>query len=213
MLRNTVCSIVVVSVASGVAAASLSSSFMSAEGVASANGTWVYTVDISGFRSVDAFGDPDNSFFSIFHQPKEDEDHPLPGTNSIIGIGWDINLSTVGSSWASDAVISFGEELDLQFAVADPFPVMNHQYSSGGIIGLPNGDTPAIGFGTGEYGLRVEFYEFFDDTQDMAEAVFGTGSTLTIRTQHAARFVIPTPGVCGPLWIAGLIFTRRRRAE
>lgn len=196
---------------SGTAAASTVNALLHSEADAATNGIWVYSIDISGFSSVDAFGDPDNSFFTIMHQPKEGIDAPPLDSNAIIGIGWDINLSTVGSSWASDAVIRFGSELNLQFAAGDDFPVTNHQYSSGGIIALPNGDTPAIGFGEGENALRVEFYESFDDTQNAPEAIFGPGSTLTIRTQHAASIVIPTPGVCAPLCIASLIFTRRRR--
>ena len=173
-------------------------------------GGWTIQIDISGFSTADAFGDPDNSFFSLIHLPKEPDEPSIPNANALIGIGWDLSLTTVGTSWASDVGINFGGEFDLAFST-DAFPVTNQFYSSFGIVDLVDAGISPVAFGEDEYAMRVEFFESFDDSQNMAEAFFEEGSILKLRTLHPAASVIPSPGVGSVLCLTGLVVFKRRR--
>jgi len=176
----------------------------------SPSGGWLIQIDISGLSTIDAFGDPDNNFFSLIHLPKEPDEPSIPNANTLLGIGWDLSLTTIGASWASDTAINFGGEFDIAFST-DSFPVTNQFYSSGGIIDLVDAGISPVSFGEDEYAMRVEFFETFDDTQNTAEAFFEEGSVLTLRTLHPATFAIPSPGPGSALCLAGLVVFKRRR--
>jgi hypothetical protein len=78
------------------------------------------------------------------------------------------------------------------------------------MVSLPDAGISPIAFGDDNM-IRVEFYESFDDTQDLPEAVFAPGSTLTICTNHAVEIVVPTPSSTSLLALAGYTASRRKR--
>lgn len=211
MKTRTTTAAITLAACAGAASASVftpAADFVSAD-IAAPSGTWVLTIDISGFSTRDLLGDPDNEFFTILDQPK-DGDQARGSLNAIIGIGWDVTLSTVGDSWASEATINFGAQLDLTPGINDAFPVANSSYNSGGIVDLVDAGVAPVSFDD-QGAIRVEFYESFDDTANIPEATFADGSTLTIRTRFAATYVIPSAPTLAPLAVAGLAMARRKR--
>lgn len=153
------------------------------------------TIDISGYQSFDLQGSPLNKIF-----------HVLVGVGTeITALEWDLNLSTVGGSWASEAVIGFENQLNLTPGIADAFPVTNANYSSDGIIDLSDVGLPNITVGADGL-LALEFFESFDDVPGVADAIWLAGSTITIYTPGW-----PTPGTASSLAFAGLIASRRKR--
>jgi len=168
------------------------------------------TVDISGLSAADTFGDPDNSFISLIHLPKEPDQPTSTEANALIGIGWDLSLTTVGTSWATDTTINFGGLLDVTFS-KDAYPVINQHYSSPGIINLADAGYAPIHFGIEEHAMRIEFFESFDDTQNMAESYFEEGSVLYLKTLFFATATIPAPTTAPLLALAALAASKRKR--
>jgi len=138
------------------------------------NSAWV-NVDISGVQSWDSFGSPNNTLMV----------NGDGGAGKLMtGIGWDVTIATVGSSWLSEPVIYFdGSDLDgsglfLTPGAADGFPG-TASYSSGGPIDLTdNGipDIPVLADGL----IHMEFFESFDDVSNAVDADFLAGSSLTL---------------------------------
>ncbi len=158
--------------------------------------TATITVDVSGINFNDALGSPLNESLAI----------ALAVGAEVTGIGWDVTLSTVGASWASEAGIDFEGQIFLNVGAGDYFPVTNGVYSSGGIIDLSNDvSLPNITLG-GDGILNLEFFEGFVDNGGTGDASFGAGSTLTLQVRG-----IPAPSSLAFLGLGGLAATRRRR--
>jgi len=128
---------------------------------------------ISGFESVDGFGDADNDVLTKY----------LGAGALVTGIGWDVNISTVGMSWLSDAKMYFdGSDQDGSGLVLRPGAGDDHSgtgaYSSPLIDLTDNGipDIPILADGT----LYIRFYEDFDDDPGGVDASYVPPSTLTI---------------------------------
>jgi len=159
-----------------------------------------YTVDISGYQFNDSQGSLNNETLSI-----------LFGNNQLItGIGWDVNLSTIGASWASEATMFFHTDFnpssDFNLNVADDSaPVSNQQYQSD-ILDLTDSGLSNIGFGPGLWELEIEFFESFIDNAGTGDAFFEQGSVLRL-----AVFEMPAPGPLSVLGLGGLFAARRRR--
>lgn len=152
------------------------------------------TVDISGSQFWDTQGSAFNEILQI----------DLGPNFFVKGIGWDLTLSTVGASWASDAIISFQDEIYLTPAVGDDFGVTNNRYFSGGIIFLNDLGYDDI-FVDPDGFLNLEFYEAFDDNPEAIDAFLGAGSVLYLHVAY------PTPGTAIALSLGVLCTTRRRR--
>jgi hypothetical protein len=153
-------------------------------------------LDISGYESIDNQGSPNNQIAEFFVGPFQD----------IFAIEWDVNLTTIGGSWAEEAAISFGGgDVVLTPGFRDSFPVTNANYSSDGIVNLQDQGLPNILVGSDGY-LRLEFFETFDDAEGETDAIWLDGSTITVYTP-----LWPTPGTTSALAFAGLIASRRRR--
>ena len=130
----------------------------------------------------------------------------------VTGIGWNLNIETVGLSWLSEAAIGFtslsqGAGVNLTAAFADTFSGVGN-YNSGGVVDL-------IGLGLDfrldtDGQLRLEFFETFDDNFESADALYLRDSTLTVQYQ-----AVPEASVYAmmALGLAGLgCVVRRRRA-
>ena len=188
----------VLTAATGLAAANpVSSSGMAQYAAQDTNGhdgfPTTFTLDISGAQFFDGQGAAVNEILPVF----------LGEGISIAGIAWDVNLTTVGESWASEATMLLEGQINLTPSDIDG-PVTNENYSSNGFIyfqdlGLPNILLAADGI------LDIEFYELFDDESGVADAFLEAGSTITFTT------IYPAPGTLAMLGFGSLIATRRKR--
>ncbi len=152
------------------------------------------TVDVSGIEFRDPQGDAINEILSLNLTPNI----------FVTGIGWEVNLTTIGASWASEANIGFNDEVFLAPAIGDDFPVSSMHYSSGGIIDLLDVGLDWI-FLEPDGVLNLEFFDTFDDNPDAADAFFESGSELFLRVGY------PTTGTAVALSLGVLCTTRRRR--
>ncbi len=147
------------------------------------------TIDISGLSSNDFQGDPDNHVLSVFFGVGA----------SITSIGWDIDLTTVGLSWADEATFTFNGQVSINPGFGDAFTVSNQNY-------FGSVSTNLILDGSGL--VSLELHEIgFDDNPDGPDAIYGAGSYIYIGN------ALPSPGAFGLFGAAGLIACRRRRSE
>jgi hypothetical protein len=153
------------------------------------------TIDISGFQSNDAQGSALNQILSVF----------IGIGSEVTGLIWDVNLTTVGESWASESVMNFGGQFFLTPGSADSFSVTNQNYNSGGIVDLSDNGIPNI-LPDGAGNLDIEFFESFVDNAGDGDGFWEAGSTVTL-----VGAFFPTPGPLAALGLGGLIATRRNR--
>jgi hypothetical protein len=154
------------------------------------------TIDISGYQSNDAQGSALNDILTVF----------LGIGVEITGISWDVNLTTVGGSWASESVLNFGGQVFLTPGSTDSFGVTNMNYNSGGVVDLSdNGIANILPDAAGN--LDIEFFESFVDNAGDGDGFWQAGSTVTL-----VGFITPTPSTLAALGLAGLIATRRKRS-
>jgi hypothetical protein len=156
-------------------------------------GAQITVVSVNGIASYDGFGAAINDRLSVM----------LSSNATVIGVGWDVNLETVGASWLSEATVTFlNSPIGLQLSPGDVNAPGNQFFSSGGILDLASID-PTFPFQVGVDGmLNMEFWDSFVDNPGAVDA-FWSGS-LTIQW-------VPTPGAVAVLGMGGLIATRRRR--
>lgn len=146
------------------------------------------TIDISGLTSNDFLGDPDNHVLSVFYGAGA----------SITSIGWNVNLTTVGISWADEATITFNDTFSVNPGAGDAFTVSNMNYQGSSAASIVLG---------GDGLMRIELHEIgFDDNPDGPDAIYEAGSYIIIGN------ALPSPGALGAFGIAGLIGLRRRRS-
>jgi hypothetical protein len=129
---------------------------------------------------------------------------------SVIGIGWNVNVTAFDPSWLSELVVGFGSssanEVNLSVGIGDDLPG-TATYSSAGIVDLVE---LGFNFNAGADGIvRLEFFEGFNDPEVNPDGIWNSG-TLTI--QVAA---IPEPSTyammaLGLLAVGGLA---RRKAR
>ena len=162
-------------------------------GSAPAGATATMTIDLSGVNSWDAQFAAVNESMSV-----------AIGANAhIVGIGWDVSLSSVGASWLSEAVMDFNGALFLTVGNGDDF-AGTASYSSGGIFDLAGTGLDFVLAGDGL--LNIEFFESFDDVSGAIDGTFGAGSSIQV--QYA---VIPAPSAMALLGLGGIVAGRRRR--
>lgn len=152
---------------------------------------------LSDVGSWDLEGDPDNVVF-VFD---------MGGPATIHGIGWDVTITALGSSWRSEAYVNFGPlggtpGLYLRPGVADSSPGTG-TYSSGGIIDLTDNGIPDVVIANGL--MRLEFFESFDDVANAMDGFWHAGSVLTLDMT-----IVPAPGALALLGLGGLAIRRRR---
>ncbi len=146
------------------------------------------TIDISGLSSNDFLGDPDNHVLSVFYGAGA----------SITSIGWNVNLTTVGVSWADEATITFNDSFSVNPGAGDAFTVSNMNYQGSTSSSLSLGSDGLV---------HIELHEIgFDDNPDGPDAIYEAGSFIIIGN------ALPTPGVLGVFGVAGLYGWRRHRS-
>lgn len=160
------------------------------------NGDNVYwfDVDISGATFYDGLGSAMNQVMDLGNDPFYD--YIL-----IAKIRWDIGISTVGNSWLSEAsmeITTNGNSHTLTPGVGMDFPGDEWFQDEVDLFAMGNHFFVMDG-------VRVEFFESFDDVSCEADAFAMDGSTLSF------GLVAPAPGGVGLLMCAGLIGVRRRR--
>ncbi|MGJ8637407.1 MAG: hypothetical protein ACSHX5_11225 [Phycisphaerales bacterium] len=154
------------------------------------------TIDLSGVNSWDLQLDADNEILSQL----------LEANAHVVGVGFDVNISSVGASWLSEAVMNLEDALFITAGIGDDF-AGTASYSSGGILDLFTVGTTPLDFFVGADGiLDIEFFESFDDVADAIDATFGAGSSIQIQYE-----TIPAPGAAAMLGLGGLVAGRRRR--
>jgi len=156
----------------------------------------VHTIDVSGIWFNDAQGSSLNDRIELIF--------PASGFIDVIGIGWDVNLTTIGASWASEATIGFEDQLFLAPGAGDDFSLSNTNYSSGGILDLTENGLDDIRI-SGDLILNIEFFDTFVDNAGSGDAVFEAGSVIYV--EH----IYPTPGTLAVLGLSGVVCTRRKR--
>ncbi|MFG0245026.1 MAG: PEP-CTERM sorting domain-containing protein [Phycisphaerales bacterium JB052] len=144
------------------------------------------TIDVSGINSWGFQGDAQNETLSV----------ALGAGAVITGIAWDVNLTTLGISWADENTMGFeGGALEVMPGAGDAFTVFNQNYSgsTGGVALSADGI------------LDIEFYEVgFDDNAGAVDSYYEAGSTITIS-------YVPAPSALAVLGLGGLVAGRRRR--
>lgn len=163
-----------------------------------ANSATVST-NVSNASFWDAIGSPENDQFAV-----------LVGAGAnITMISWDVFLTTIGTSWASEAVMGFDNTVSIAVGAGDDFSVTNQRYT-GSLNTNFLVDSSGLVF--------IEFYETFDDFPNQVDAHFGVGSVLPRETAmvpstvtlHGTGF-IPAPGTAVVLGCGGVMLGRRRR--
>ena len=162
--------------------------------------TTIVNTDITGTASWDLMDDPDNTTLLF----------PLGACSIMTGFGWDLGLTTYGTSRLSDATIYLdGEDLDgiglfLTPATGDTGPG-SMQYSSGGILDFSDIGFPNIPMGA-DGNLHIQFFESFDDAPDAIDAVWEgpvlPGSPISMSTLTVAYRQGPDTllgGICPPV--------------
>jgi|GEM_PF-1655257 len=172
-------------------------------GIASGGGAHV-KYNISGLESRDFQGDPDNLMILI---------QSNPGTSlSITQISWDINLTTLGVSWAEEASFRIfgdplGNEIEAIPGFGDAFSVTDLNYAG-------SSQFTNLRFNS-DGQLFLEFYERgFDDNVNAADAIYELGSTLSFGLSFIGDIsftVIPNPGTLGVFGCLLLKGCKRRR--
>jgi len=130
------------------------------------------------------------------------------GSVTIMGLGWDLNMETVGASWLSEATLGLGgtnlQAMDLTPFLGEDFPGSGHA-SSNGIFDLQG---KGMQFQLGDDNtFQIELFESFVDDPGGLDAFFLEGSTITIEFQAT----LPSPGGVGVMVVCGIGLTRRRR--
>jgi len=148
------------------------------------------TVDISGYSSWGFQGDPQNETAVVM----------FCSGQTLTNISWDLNLTTVGFSWAEELTIGLqGNFEQIYPAFGDAFTVSNMNYQGS--------QATAIVLGSDGM-LDVEFYETgFDDNANAIDSYFEAGSTISF----SFNSLYPTPGTLALFSFAGLSVSRRRR--
>ena len=143
------------------------------------------TIDVSGVNSWGFQGDPQNEFIDVF----------VGAGASITNIAWDVNLTTLGISWADENTMTFNGAESVNVALGDAFTVSNANYAGSQGSGLV---LDASGM------LSIEVHEVgFDDNPGDIDSFFNSG-TVTIS-------YVPAPGALAVLGMGGLVAGRRRR--
>ena len=158
-------------------------------------------INVTGITSVAVAGTAGNTVLSF----------NVGAGSSVVGIGWDVNLTATSPSWLSEMAVGFRNTdntggANLTVGLGDDLPG-TRSYSSGGILDLIG---LGLSFTANANGLvRFEFYESFNDPEVNPDGIWNSGS-LTLRVVP-----VPEPATYGMMALGLLAmgaFVRRRNA-
>lgn len=164
--------------------------------------------DVTGIQSFDVLAAPGNTVieFDLIAALGAAQG----ATFEMTSIGWDVTITTFGSSVLSDASIYFDDNIapDMAGLFLRPGIGVNtpgsQAFSSVGLVDLSDNSIENILLPNGV--LRIEFFEQFSDIIGGADAVWS--GTITIGTNYP-----PAPGTAALLLLAGAAGSRRRRSR
>ncbi len=148
----------------------------------------------------DLQGSPNNDVFlhDLFPGGRDDEFETLL---IVTGLGWDLSVETIGSSWQSEATLRVsdvwgsGPEVLLSPAIGNDSPGTG-RFVSGGIVDFSDAGIEDIGLDTRL--VRLEWFESFDDVADQPDAVV-TGS-ITLECIMCFRVYCSMADLAHPLY-------------
>jgi len=154
-------------------------------GMAAAGSTLV--IDVSGIESWEFQGDALNTILNVF----------VGANASITNIAWDVNLTTLGISWAEENTMGFfGDSEQVFVAPGLPEVVTN--------VNFTGSQASSIVLGVDGM-LDIEFYETdWNDNPAAVDGFYEAGSSITIT-------YTPAPSALAVLGLGGLVAGRRRR--
>lgn len=148
---------------------------------------------LDGLESWDSKDSLDNRYLT--------EDSISQAGYEVVTISWELDLTTMGNSYASEAVFVLQ---DMQGSIiafftpglGDDYAVQDHHYS--GTL-----DLRTLGWETtlSEPGLKLVAFEAFDDFPGQADAVWSGSVWINA----------PAPGTAALIGLGGLVAARRRR--
>ena len=156
-------------------------------------------INVTGITSVAVAGTAGNTVLSF----------NVGAGSSVVGIGWDVNLTATSPSWLSEMTVGFRNTdntggVNLTIGVGDDLPGTK-SYSSGGVLDLIG---LGLSFTANANGLvRFEFFESFNDIEVNPDGIWNSGS-LTLRVVP-----VPEPATYGMMALGLLAvgaFVRRR---
>lgn len=157
-------------------------------------------VDITGYNSWDGPLNPNNEVLLV---DMAAELGLAPGSEvTIFALGWDLSLTTVDPSYASEAVIYLDENVApaFDYLLFTPFEFLflPGTFSVSGFDAFHADELIVLPDGI----LRIEFFETYIDYPGEIEAHWS--GTLTFRA-------VPAPGAAAVLALGGVAAFRRRR--
>jgi hypothetical protein len=136
-------------------------------------GTITFPTDTGSFDELDSLN---NVYFTV--------DLGVPG-GEINGIGWNVQIKTVGASWLSEASLSFDnvdftDGLFLNPGYGDDFSSATYvPYTSGGILDLAAID-PTYPITLPDGKLYLQLFEGYDDVVNAADGYWAAGSQIQL---------------------------------
>ncbi len=124
----------------------------------------ILSIDVTGVESWGTLNNPDNTVLL----------ECVGEGAQVTGIGWNVTLTTFGTSRLSDVATYFdGQDQDLigAFLTFGPGGSGTMNFDSGGIIDLTDMGIPNIPIGD-DHMLYIQFYEGIDDIPDAADAIY-----------------------------------------
>jgi len=151
------------------------------------------TIDLSGATSNDVLGSPVNTILDTF----------IGANSALIGLSWDVTVSTIGDSWLSEIAMSFADIDGLNIIFDDDHEFSGTEsYLLGGIMDLSRFN-PHVG---ADGLFTIEFYELLTNNGGAGDALYESGSTLTLIYE-----TVPAPAATTLLGLAGCAGVSRRR--
>jgi len=148
--------------------------------------------DVTGTPSWDALSDPSNVV--VLYDLAAAVGLPTGSPVTMTGIGWDVNLTALGTSWLSELRVYFDDSiapdltgLFLTPGVGNGFPGSGF-FTSGGIIDLTDNGIPDILLPNGV--LRMEFFEGYDDANDVIDGMWDSGALTIASTPEPASLLL-----------------------
>ena len=158
-----------------------------AAGLASAD---TLVIDVSGIESWEFQGDALNTILNV-----------MVGSNATItNIAWDVNLTTLGLSWAEENTMGFFGDSEQVFAGVGVDAVTTN-------VNFAGSQSSSIVLGVDGM-LDIEFYETeWNDNTAAVDGFYEANSSITL----TGTGFVPTPGSLAVLGLGGLVAGRRRR--